>query len=322
MTQTLVYLHECAPAHQDLLAEVVDGLSQTPKTLPCKLLYDKRGSEIFDLICEVEEYYPTRTEQVILTQYIGEMAAAVGSQALVLEYGSGSSVKIRMLLDALEDPAGYVPIEISKEHLIEAAQALAGDYPGLPIWPVWADYTAPFSLPPDLDAHTNRLVFFPGSTIGNFHPADAQAFLARIARVAGPGGRLLIGVDLKKDRAVLEQAYDDSEGVTAAFNLNVLEHINRELDANFPIEVFRHRAIYNEEAGRIEMHLVCTEGKAVEVGGAGVRFEPGESIRTECSYKYSVEGFTELAQKAGFGVENVWTDPERLFSIQLLRVRR
>lgn len=300
------------------LADVTDGLSRARKTLPCKYFYDQRGSALFDTICELEEYYPTRTETAILRRHAGEFAGLAGPGAAVVELGSGSSVKVRILLDALEDPAAYVPVDISREHLLASAARLAGDYPGLTVVPVAADYVQGFPLPP-VAAPERTLAFFPGSTIGNFEPAEAKAFLGRLARRLGVGSRLLIGVDLKKRRDVLEAAYNDARGVTAAFNLNLLARINRELGGTFDLDGFAHRAFYNETCGRIEMHLVSRRAQTAAVGGRTFRFAEGETIHTENSCKYSLPEFGRLAAGAGWRAVRTWTDEAALFGLLWLQ---
>ncbi len=299
------------------LEEVLAGLRACPRTLPCKYFYDPRGAALFVEICELDEYYPTRTETAILERRAGEIAAAAGPGCLVIELGSGEARKTEILLAALIDPAGYVPVDISAEQLAESAERIGGRFPGLAVQGVAADYTAAWSLP-ELPAAERRLAFFPGSTIGNFSHHEATAFLARLRRLLGNGGALLIGADLQKDRRTLERAYDDARGVTAAFNLNLLERINRELGADFRLEAFRHRAIYNSEAGRIEMYLESRRDQAVEVGGHRIEIAAGEMICTEHSHKYSLPGFRDLAAAAGFTVDRVWTDDRELFSVQLL----
>ena len=250
-----------------------------------------------------------------------EMAAAFGPQCMLIEYGSGSSVKIRLLLDYLESPAAYIPLDISRDHLMKAAGEIVEAYPGLNVVPVCADYTADFELP-RIDADVRgRAAYYPGSTIGNFHPTAAVPFLQRIARVVGSGGLLLLGVDLRKDDEVLEAAYNDAGGITAAFNLNLLTHINRELDADFDLDQFEHRAIFNPDDSRIEMHLFSRAEQRVSIAGTTIEFRQGESIRTECSYKYTLDRFREIAEKAGFDVAQVWTDAQERFSVQLLRAR-
>jgi dimethylhistidine N-methyltransferase len=304
-------------AAAEFLRDVLDGLGREPKQLPCKYFYDARGSALFEQICELPEYYPTRCEAEVLRRHATEMAGLFGPRCVLIEYGSGSSRKTRLLLRQLLDPAAYVPVDISAEHLLLSARGLALRFPELVIRPVAADFTRSFALPP-LPAMRRRVVFFSGSTVGNFHPPEAVALLARIARLVGRGGGLLIGVDLKKDRATLEHAYDDEQGVTAAFNRNLLARINRELGADFAIDRFRHRAPYNEAAGRIEMHLDSVEPQAVRVGDRTFPFVAGETICTEYSYKYAPDEFRALVARAGFAVERLWTDTEGLYSVQYL----
>ena len=314
-----------APALRDVARErfrrdVLAGLSRPRKTLLCKYLYDERGSALFERICELDEYYPTRTELAILEAHAGEMAERLGAQCLLVEYGSGSSRKTRLLLDRLRDPVAYVPIDISSDALGASARALAAAYPALEELPVCADYTEALELPRPARSAARRGVFFPGSTIGNFTPPEAQRFLGRMARVAGPRGGLLIGVDLRKDRGRLEPAYDDALGVTAAFNKNLLERINRELGADFDVDRFRHRAYWNAPAGRVEMHLVSEIEQSVGLVGSRFHFEAGEAIHTENSYKYELDQFAALASRVGLSVRRVWTDPDALFSVQFLTV--
>lgn len=311
-------LHDLAPHRADFRMQVLRGLRQTRKQLPCKFFYDHRGSQLFDQICELPEYYLTRTELGILEAHVQEMTDAMGDRCLLVEYGSGSSLKIRLLLDHLRDPAGYVPFDIAREHLMDAAARLAAAYPGLNILPVCADYTRPFELPA-CDGAARTVVYFPGSTIGNFDPHEARAFLRAAADRCGPGGGLLIGVDLKKDPAVLHAAYNDAAGVTAAFNLNLLVRINRELDGTFDLEGFAHYAFYNPRLGRIEMHLLSRADQPVTIAGHRVDFREGETIFTECSYKYTLREFESLAASAGWRVQQTWTDDRRQFSVQYLR---
>ena len=301
----------------DFRRDVLAGLSRAHKEIPCKYLYDARGAELFEAITQLEEYYPTRTELAIMNQHGAEMAQALGPRCLVVEFGSGSSRKTRILLDHLEEPAGYVPIDISQEQLEAATASLMEEYPDLAVLPVAADYTAPVTLPNV--PHERRVVYFPGSTIGNLAPAEAAYFLRRAARLTGRGGLLLIGVDVKKDKQVLERAYNDSQGITAAFNRNVLVRINRELNGNFPIDAFRHAAPYNEDLGRIEMQLVCSRPLMVQVGPYWFPFEANESIRTEHCYKYSLHDFATLASEADLTVQRIWTDANDWFSVQLLK---
>jgi L-histidine Nalpha-methyltransferase len=305
-----------APEREAFRRDVLHGLRRPHKELPCKYFYDARGSRLFDAICRLEEYYPTRCEREVLRRHGEELADAIGPGVVVIEYGSGSSLKTRLLLERLRRPAAYVPVDISREHLMHAAERLRARFPGLPVRPVVADFTRPFRLP-DLPAG-RRVVFFSGSTIGNFPPAEAVDLLAGIRRLCGPDGGLLIGVDLKKDVAVLERAYNDTRGVTAAFNLNLLERINRELGGNFDPARFRHVAFYDPSHGRIEMHLVSRDEQVVRVGGVAFPFRQGESIRTENSYKYSPDDFATLAGRVGLAVRAVWTDEGGLYSVQYL----
>jgi dimethylhistidine N-methyltransferase len=298
--------------------EVLAGLRRPQKMLSPKYFYDAYGSQLFDRITELDEYYPTRTETAILRQHIDPIAARLGPHLTLVEYGSGSSVKTRILLDHLDALAAYVPIDISEAHLLQTAARLRQGYPRLPIHPVVADYTTPVNLD-FIDRQTSPVVvFFPGSTIGNFAPQEAAAFLAHVAEVAGPGGGLLIGVDLQKDVAVLEGAYNDAQGVTAAFNRNILVHLNQALGATFQPQCFDHHAFYNAAEGRIEMHLVSRREQCVRLGSAAIHFSAGETICTEYSYKFTLDGFAHLAARAGFKVVEVWTDPQVWFSVQYL----
>lgn len=308
------------PAHlAEFYADAVRGLGRPRKELPCKYFYDAHGSELFERICELPEYYPTRCELEALSGHGEEIADALGPGCMLIEYGSGSSTKTRLLLDRLPQPAAYVPVDISGEHLDRSARALARHYRGLEVLPVGADFTRPFPLPRPRREPLRRVVYFSGSTIGNFTPPEAQALLAGIARLVGPGGGLLIGVDLKKDRGVLHAAYNDAQGVTAAFNMNLLARINRELGGTFDMDRFRHHAFYNAGYGRIEMHLVSAAEQWARVGPHAFRFRRGETICTEYSHKFAVEEFRTLARQAGLDFERVWTDRAGYFSVQLFR---
>jgi dimethylhistidine N-methyltransferase len=300
--------------------DVLTGLAGPEKMLPCKYLYDERGSHLFDRICDLPEYYPTRTEIAILRRYAGEMATELGPECLMIEYGSGSGLKTPLLLEQLRDPAGYVPVDISREHLMASASVLARRFPAIEVLPVWADFTAPFELPAPRRVPRRRAVFFPGSTIGNFGPAQAVRLMQGVARLCGPRGGFLVGVDLRKPRKILEPAYDDAAGVTAAFNKNLLVRINRELGANFDLDQFDHRAVFDDRHSRIEMHLVSRKRQVVKIGGVSIWFAAGESICTEHSYKYTRETFRELAMAAGLALGEIWTDDDRLFSVQYLTV--
>jgi L-histidine Nalpha-methyltransferase len=304
-----------------LQAEILTGLAVVQKRLPAKFFYDQRGSALYDAICEQPEYYPMRTEQAILDAHAPEMAACTGPDAMVVELGSGSSIKTRSLLDALVRPAAYVPVDISGSHLARAAAAVNAAYPALEVLPLVADFTQPFALPVSRRRPARRLIYFPGSTIGNFEPAPARALLAAMARSAGAGGGLLVGVDLQKDMALLERAYNDAAGITAQFNLNMLTRLNREYAADFDLDAFSHRAFYNREQGRIEMHLVSVRKQTVTVAGRRFAFAAGETIHTENSYKYTLPGFAALAAAAGWIQRRLWTDPLDLFSVQYLEVK-
>ena len=309
-----------APEQAAFLRDALAGLSQPQKAIPAKYFYDTRGSLLFEAITRLPEYYPTRTETGILAAHAGEMADLIGPEAVLIEFGAGASRKVRILLDALRRPALFMPIDISGEHLRQAAQALDADYPALRVVPVVGDYTQRLDLPRDgAAADAKRVVFFPGSTIGNLTPDEARAFLGKTAGLLRGGGALLIGVDLKKDPAILHAAYNDAAGVTAAFNLNLLVRMNRELGADFDLATFRHRAFYNEAAGRVEMHLVSLRPQTVHLAGHAFPFAAGESIHTENSYKFTVEEFQHLAAGAGFAPARAWTDPDRLFSLHYMR---
>ncbi len=305
---------------EEIISEVIEGLSLTPKRLPCKLFYDEKGSALFDKICELDEYYPTRTELKIMEENIEEMSALLGKGTLLIELGSGSSIKIRLLLDNIPGLAGYVPIDISAVHLIQSSNELKELYPHLDIFPLAADYTKDFELPEIDKPFDHKAVYYPGSTIGNFTPIQAKNFLRRIAKICGTNGGIIIGVDLKKNRKILEAAYNDQQGVTAAFNLNILEHLNNELNSDFDLNNFKHLSFFNDEKSRIEMHLISEKNQDVHLNGSIIHFRKNESILTEYSYKYTIESFAELVSDC-FEVRKVWTDKEHLFSIQYLRVK-
>lgn len=303
------------PSRHVFLDDVLRGLRRTPKCLPCKYLYDRTGSRLFDRICELEEYYLTRAELAIMEESCHEIARELGSGVLLIEYGSGSSTKTRLLLDYLAAPAFYVPVDISREHLAASAARLARMYPHVEVLPVCADFTGDFHLPEPSRLPSRRVVYFPGSTIGNFEIDDAIALLRRMAETCGPVGGLLIGIDLKKDPRTIEAAYNDSEGVTAEFNLNLLRRINRELQADFRLDRFRHRAVYDSRRGRVELGLVSQCRQSVTVAGEVFWLERGEEVRTEYSHKYTVDEFSELAARAGFTLSRRWTDPPQRFAI-------
>ncbi len=315
-----IRLYDFEPELGRFREEVVQGLMKPRKELPSKFFYDEHGSQLFDQICELEEYYPTRTELRIMEIHAEEIAQTLGENCLLIEYGSGSSIKTHLLLDKLPNPAAYIPVDIAREHLLNSAYRLAGVYPGLEILPICADYTGYFELPTPSRLVGQRVVYFPGSTIGNFDPVPAKYFLKHIAHIVKRGGGLLIGVDLKKDPVVLHRAYNDRAGVTAEFNLNLLARINRELGTDFQLEHFRHYASYNPAENRIEMHLVSLKEQVVHLDEYEIKFGAGESIWTESSYKYTLAEFARLAATAGFKVEQVWTDPLQRFSVQYLKV--
>jgi dimethylhistidine N-methyltransferase len=305
------------PNRDAVRAQALAGLLATPKTLSASLFYDAAGARLFERICELPEYYPTRTEVAILARHAGEIATLAGERVALIEYGSGAGVKVRYLLDHLRDVVAYVPVDISREQLVTVAAERSAQYPRVPVRPVCADYTAPFDLPA-LPADARRVAFFPGSTIGNFHPTEAAAFLRRVRHAVGPGGALILGVDRRKDPAVLHAAYNDSAGVTAEFNLNILRRLNREAGAHFDLSAFRHVAFFNDGASRIEMHLASRRDQQVCVGGVPVTFVRGETIHTECSYKYDRERLEALVGAGGFRVERLWTDAHEWFWVAFL----
>src|SRR3989440_10500071 len=317
--QSRLGLYDFEPQRKTFRDEVLQGLQDARKELPSKYFYDDVGSQLFEQICTLDEYYLTRTEFSIMQEQMAEIVTLLGPNCLLIEYGSGSSTKIRMLLDALQDPVGYVPIDIAKDHLLRSAAALATAYPALEVLPVCADYTSDFALPSPSKPVSRRIAYFPGSTIGNFDREPAKRFLQQIARTC-KGGGLLIGVDLKKDFNILHRAYNDAQGVTAQFNKQLLVRMNQELDADFQLSQFGHYAFYNPGQSRIEMHLVSLKNQTVRIGESEISFKLGESIWTESSYKYTLEEFAQLAATAGFAVERVWTDPRKLFSVQYLTV--
>lgn len=302
-----------------LTTDVLDGLHKSPKELSPVWFYDELGSSLFDRICDLPEYYLTRTEQGIMQTHAAEMAQHIGPGVALIEFGSGTSVKTRLLLDQLENPSAYIPVDISREPLLDAAGLLARDYPALHIIPVCADFTQPLELPKRVAAARRRVIYFPGSTLGNFMPDQAQQLLTSMHHIVGRDGAVLIGIDLKKDPQVLQRAYDDPAGVTAQFNLNALRHINRELGANFDLGAFEHRAVWREDLSRIEMHLISTRNQVVDVGGEHIAIGRDEHLRTECCHKYTLGGFAQLAASAQLAVTRVWTDAENKFSVQLLQ---
>ncbi|MBM3487179.1 MAG: L-histidine N(alpha)-methyltransferase [Alphaproteobacteria bacterium] len=306
------YEPEVGRFEQDVLA----GLAGAAKSLPCKYFYDRRGSQLFERICTLDAYYPTRTEMGILRAHVPAIARRIGPDAHIIEYGSGSAAKARILLAALERPAAYVAIDMARDHLLAATTALAREFPEVEIAAYCADYSAPLEIPaPRRRRLARRVGFFPGSTIGNLTPEEAKAFLVGVRRQVGVGGGLLIGVDLKKDTRLLDLAYNDPDGVTAAFNFNILVRINRELAGTFDLARFAHYAFYSAEHGRVEMHLVSLTDQDVRVAGTRFAFRAGETIHTENSYKYGIDEFQALAGTADFVEGTVWTDEHRLFGL-------
>jgi L-histidine Nalpha-methyltransferase len=296
--------------------DVIDGLSQQPKQLSPKYFYDVAGSELFEQITLLPEYYPTRTELGILRDRSAEIAAIIPKGAALVEFGAGATTKVRLLLNSC-DFGAYVPVDISGDFLNAQAKALRDDFPGLDVYPVTADFTAPFALPAAVKAMP-KVGFFPGSTLGNFEPHEACGFLRSARTILGDGAQMIIGVDLEKDERVLYDAYNDAAGVTARFNLNVLVRINQELGGNFDLSAFTHRAIYNRERHRIEMHLISRKAQTVRILGQSFSFRSGESIHTESSYKYSLDRFTTLARASGWTPTASWTDADGMFSVHAL----
>ncbi len=312
-----IQFHDLHSTADDFASDVLNGLRRRPAMIPPKYFYDARGSRLFDAITELPEYYPTRTEISILSDNAAEIARRVGTGSLLVEPGGGSCAKVHILLEGMR-PRAYVPMDISKDHLRLAAEELAISFPWLEIHAACTDYTREMSLPPSTPRGTH-VAFFPGSSIGNFDPEGAVDFLHSIAQLVGPGGYLLIGVDLKKDSTRLQAAYDDRAGVTAQFNLNLLARINRELEGDFDLAAWQHKARYDTARGRIEMHLVSRRAQTVTIGQSHFSFAAGESIHTENSYKYTREEFMGLAARADFQPEAIWVDAQQLFSVHLYR---
>lgn len=311
--------NQIIPVNEDLI-EIISGLSEKQKRLPSKLFYDERGSELFDEICELDEYYPTRTELKIMEDNIDDIASVFDDETLFIEFGSGSSLKTRLLLDHISKIAGYIPIDISEEYLLKCAESLRREFPEIDIYPVAADYTKPLDLPSIVKKVSHKIAYFPGSTIGNFSIDEAKEFLRIIYKLVGENGGLLIGVDLKKDKDILEKAYNDEKGVTTEFNLNLLKRLNREFGFDFVIENFEHLSFYNQEAGRIEMHLKSKCDQEFSIQEHKFSMREGETILTEYSHKYSFEDFKELVSDY-FDVGKTWVDVNKLFSVQYLTTK-
>jgi dimethylhistidine N-methyltransferase len=319
---TQIAVHDCEPAIETMRDDILRGLAQDPKTLPSQYLYDERGARLFESICETEEYYLTRTEIAILKRNMDAIVDRIGPGALIIEPGSGSGVKTQLLLENLEEPAGFVPIDVAKQQLTEFAARVDHRFPDLDVIPVCVDFTDGYDVPPCENTVRKRVTYFPGSTIGNFTPPAAVGVLRHMAEVCDNDGGVLIGVDLKKERAILEPAYDDAAGVSSEFALNYLVRLNRELGADFKLEQFGYEAPYNEILGRIEMALVSRCRQVAHIDGAAVSINTNERVRTEYSYKYSPDEFAALAAQAGLEVTDFWTDPDRLFSVQYLLPRQ
>ncbi len=300
--------------HQAFLSDVLEGLSRNQKTLPSRWLYDDRGSELFEEITDVAEYYPTRTERSILLRHAEELARFVGKNAQILEYGAGAGIKTEILLGALMQPQLYVPIDIAGDYLQKTAVRIQERFPDIETWPINEDFTTDFDLPTVIPPGS-RAAFFPGSTIGNLNPEEANSFLKRVRRHVGEEGKAIIGIDLKKDLGILLPAYDDRQGITAAFNLNLLVRINRELGANFALDRFAHEARWNADESAIEMHLVSRDDQIVTVSGRSFAFRTGETIHTESSRKYDTQSFGEIAKSNGWSMHKTWTDPASHFAV-------
>ena len=300
----------------EALAELIAGLSQPQKTISPKYFYDEAGSQLFEKITELPEYYLTDAELEIMRARVDEMAALIGQQASLIEFGSGSSLKTRILLDHLDELAAYVPVDISEEHLYASAMLIRGEFPHVPVHPVVADFTKSFKLPTPKVMPVKNVVYFPGSTIGNFEHENALELLRVMHTEAGAGGALLIGVDLQKDPAIIDAAYNDSQGVTAEFNLNMLQHLNNEFGADFDLDAFEHRAEYDKDKGRVVLELVSREDQTFALGRIEFDIADGETILTEYSHKYTLGGFAAMAESAGFKIAKVWVDPDELFSVQ------
>jgi L-histidine Nalpha-methyltransferase len=319
MSQTIEGKTAVSAVTSQFMQDAIAGLSAHPKRLPPKYFYDERGAGLFEEITKLPEYYLTRSELAIMDRHAREMARAIGPMCRLVEFGSGSSTKVRLLLRHLPAPSAYLPVDICREQLIDSAERLIRDFPDLAVIPVCADFSRPFDLPSTPLPFLSTVVYFPGSTIGNLEPEEVRSLFRRVARMVGPGGGFLVGVDLRKDAAVLEAAYNDAQGVTEAFNLNLITRLQRELGADARPERFSHLAWYNEARGRIEMHLVSRIDQSIRLNGSIVHLQPGETIHTESSYKYEPDGLNAWAAEAGMDRAGFWTDPERHFSVQLFR---
>jgi len=300
----------------DEIDSLISGRTEPQKTISPKYFYDETGSRLFDDITALPEYYLTDTDLAIMEAHVDEMTDLIGEQASLIEFGAGSGMKTRLLLEHMHSPAAYVPVDISEEHLLDSQQNIQADFPGIEVLPVAADFLHPFELPSPKTMPLRNVVYFPGSTIGNFEHDDALELLRVMHAEAGAGGALLIGVDLQKDANVIDAAYNDSAGVTAAFNLNMLRHLNRVFGSDFNLDAFEHRATYDSVEGRIVVELISTENQVVRIADTDIAFDKGESIITEYSHKHTLGGFAKMIAAAGFRVERVWTDPKQWFSVQ------
>jgi dimethylhistidine N-methyltransferase len=318
LARTALPVEPAQPHTTAFAADVITGLTSMPKRLPPKYFYDSAGSELFERITTLPEYYPTRCELGILREHTADIAALIPPGAALIEFGSGSCAKTRIVLGAAKKLAAYVPVDISAEFLEQQAAALRAEHSGVAMLPLAADFSKPFELPVAIEGMP-RVGFFPGSTIGNFEPHEAAEFLRQAGQTLGPGAAFIVGVDLVKDQRVLQKAYNDKQGVTAKFNLNLLIRINRELGANFHPAAFEHHAFYNREKSRIEMHLASLKRQRVRVCGECIDFRVGETIHTENSYKYTVEKFRAMAGGSGWATQAVWTDRDNCFSVHVLR---
>ena len=314
-----ISLYDFEPSIVSFQSEIVDGLRETPKRIASKFFYDEEGAKLFEMITELKEYYLTRTEVAIMRQNLPEIAAWIGPKAQLIEFGSGNSLKTVLLLKQLKSPAAFVPIDISRDQLIEAATQISARFDDLEVFPICADYTDEFTIPEPTQIPERSVVFFPGSTIGNFEPKDAQQFLTNCAMLVGPNGGIVIGFDLAKDASIVEPAYNDSQGITARFNKNLIVHINREFGTNLPVDNFEHYAFWNPAESRIEMHLISQRDLDFELDGTPLHFSAGEHIITEYSYKYTVDRFQSMLRKSGFSVEKTWTDEAMAFAIVAAR---
>jgi len=310
-------INDLSEEQKTMFHEICEGLSQQQKTLPCKYFYDEKGSHLFNAICETEEYYLTRTELSIMRQFASDMGSKIGSNPLLIEYGSGNGEKIHLLLDHLIEPVAYVPVDISQEYLDQTRNMLHQDYPDLEILPVLADFTKGFQLPKPQKQPKRKVLYFPGSTIGNFNPKEATQLFNEMKQLLSSGDKLLIGVDLKKDQRIFNAAYNDSKGVTKQFNLNLLSRINHVFQAQFDLEQFEHKAFYSEEKGCVEMHLVSKQDQEISVLDKTFSFKSEETIHTESSHKYSQQEFEVLANQAGFTPDQVWQDANNYFAVFL-----